>query len=104
MSIIIDKSVKSMMRKLTNLALKLDNLELDVSLKIKFDSIWLTIKFDSIWLTSEHAACLIGTVFYTTIIYLPKTDLLVNKFEQEIENQIDYLKKESKKLTKEGNE
>ena len=95
MSIIIDKSVKSMMRKLTNLALKLDNLELDVSLKIKFDSIWLT---------SEHAACLIGTVFYTTIIYLPKTDLLVNKFEQEIENQIDYLKKESKKLTKEGNE
>ena len=95
MSVVIDKSVKATMRKLTSLALKLDNIELDISLKTKFNSVWIT---------SEHVRCLLGCSPYMTITYLPDSDRMVNEFEQEIETQIAYLKKESKKLTKKGNE
>lgn len=94
----VNKSIKKMMRKLTSFGIKNENLKLDVSLKIKFNSIWIS----SEEVNDRGYGPLIGVISYHCIINMPTLGDEIKEFEQTIENEMAYLAVESRKLTKKG--
>lgn len=90
----MEKSIKKAMLKLSAFAFKHKNLELNIELKCKFDSVWLS---------SEHVLnkpldWVLDKSYYLNIVYYK--DVTEKEFEQRIENEMAYLAVESRKLTK----
>jgi len=93
----VNESIKDQMLKLYTFALENTNIKLDVSLKIKFNSVWLSSELINNNCNSSTSN--IDDDWYLSITYTPTSDGEIKEFEQLIEKEIKHLEKVSAKLS-----